>query len=147
MRIDGQREVIPKGSEVSIKIFEVGGIGPPYNLALEKKDPEMVTLCRHIPIRYAMIGGKDVGKVRLKGSFSGLSKKSAEVEMEKPLDILSNIMMNLEDVSEDLASKDFYGKVIKSIGKDKKQYIVRFTSAPPEVAAYFQALQKYAAKE
>jgi hypothetical protein len=54
--------------------------------------------------------------------------------------------MNLGDVSEELASKDFYGKVIQCTGKDDHRFIVRFTSGSPEVAAYFQALRQYGAK-
>ena len=54
--------------------------------------------------------------------------------------------MNLGDVPEELASRDFYGKVIESKSKDQKRYIVRFTSTSPEVSAYFQALRQYGAK-
>ena len=146
MRIDSQREVIPKGSEAPLKIYEIGGIGSPYNLALKEKDPELVTLAQEIPFRYTSVGGKDVGKDQLKGSIRRLSRKSVEVETENPLGLLSNIMMNLVDVTEELASKDFYGKVIECISGNEKRYIVRFTSAPPEVAAYFQALRQYATK-
>jgi adenylate cyclase len=146
LRVDSQREVIAKGSEAPLKIFEIGGIGSPYNLSLEEKDPDMVTLAQNISLRYAAVGGKDVGKVQLNGFISRLSNKSAEVEIEKPLDLLSNIMMNLVDVTEELASKDFYGKVIERISGNEKRYIVRFTSAPPEIAAYFQALWQYGTK-
>jgi class 3 adenylate cyclase len=146
LRVDSQREVIAKGSEAPLKIFEIGGIGSPYNLALEGKDPDMVTLAQNISLHYAAVGGKDVGKDQSNGFISCLSKKSAEVEMEKPLDLLSNIMMNLVDVTEELASKDFYGKVIERISGNEKRYIVRFTSTPPEVAAYFQALRQYGTK-
>ena len=38
LRIDEQRDVTPKGSEASIRIYEVGGISGKYNLALEKKE-------------------------------------------------------------------------------------------------------------
>ena len=51
--------------------------------------------------------------------------------------------MNLGDVPEELAFKDFYGKVIQHTGKDDQSYIVRFTYASPEVSAYFQALRQY----
>ena len=63
--------------------------------------------------------------------------------MEQPLDLLTNIKMNLSDVPEDLSSKDFYGKVIETAGEARNQYRIRFTSASPEIAAYFQALRQY----
>jgi len=146
LRIDEQREIIPKGAEAPLKIYEVGGIGAPYNLALEEKDPSLIALGRRVPLLYTALDGKDVGREQLNGLVSRLSKKGAEIELEEPLELLANIKMNLGDVPEELASKDFYGKVIQCIGKDEQRYIVRFTSASPEVAAYFQALRQYGAK-
>ena len=147
LRIDQQREVIPKGSEAPLKIYEVGGIGTPYNLALEEKDPSLVALGRQVPLHYTALNGKDVGKDRRTGFVTRLSKKGAEIAMEEPLESLTNIKMNLGDVPEALASRDFYGKVIECVKETKSRHIVRFTSTPPEVAAYFQALQHYGAKD
>ncbi len=147
LRIDEQREVIPKGADAPLKIYEVGGIGAPYNLALEEKDPSLVALGRRVPLLYTALDGKDVGKDQLRGLVSCLSKKGAEIELEEPLEPLTNIKMNLGDVHEELGSKDFYGKVMECTKEDANRYIVRFTSASPEVAAYFQALRQYAAKE
>jgi adenylate cyclase len=146
LRIDEQREVIPKGADAPLKIYEVGGIGAPYNLALEEKDPSLIPLGSRVPLLYTALNGKDVGKDQLKGLISRLSRKGAEIELEDPLELLTNVKMNLVDVPEELASKDFYGKVIQCTKKDAGRYIVRFTSASPEVAAYFQALRQYGAK-
>lgn len=66
--------------------------------------------------------------------------------MESPVELFSNIKMNLVDVTEELASRDFYGKVVERTHETENRYIVRFTSVPPEVAAYFQALRQYASK-
>ena len=147
LRIDEQREVIPKGSDAPIKIYEVGGIGAPYNLALEEKGQILVALERKVPLLYTVLDGKDVGKIQLRGLARCLSRKGVEIELKEPLKLLTNIKMNLGDVPEELACKDFYGKVIESTSKDHCRYFVRFTSASSEVAAYFQALRQYAAKE
>ena len=60
LRIDGQREVLPKGAQTPLRIYEVGGIGGHYNLALEAKDPALVTLTREIPLRYTELEGKNI---------------------------------------------------------------------------------------
>jgi adenylate cyclase len=146
LRIDEQREVIPKGSEAPLKVYEVGGIGSPYNIALEEKDPALVVLEQQVPLLYTSLDGKDVGKEQLRGLVCRLSGKGAEIELEEPLQLLTNIKMNLRDVPEELASKHFYGKMIEVVEKREYRSIVRFTSTPPEVAAYFQALRQYAAK-
>jgi hypothetical protein len=47
--------------------------------------------------------------------------------------------MNLDHVSEKLSVRDFYGKVIKHLPGNGSSHVIRFTSIPPEVDAYFQA--------
>ena len=102
LRIDGKREVIPKGAEALLTIYEMGGIAGPYNLALEEKDPALVTLARKISTHYMALGGKHIGKKRYKGLIARLSTKSAEVELEEPLELMTNLKMNLGDVPEGL---------------------------------------------
>ncbi len=146
LRIDAQQKVLTKGVETALKIYEVGGIAEPYNLALEGKDPAFVTLTRQIPLKYTLLEGKAVGKKGLDGSVVRLSKKCAEIVLGEPVEILTNLKMNLGDVGENLAMKDFYGKVIEHSGNREQIHTVRFTSVPPEVDAYFQSHRQHAAK-
>ena len=146
LRIDGQREVLPKGSEVPLKIFEIGGIAGKYNLALEKKDPNIVALSKKIPLRYTILKGKHVGRKNLEGSIVGLSKTGAEIVLYEPVEHFSNIKMNLRDVYEELSIKDFYGKVVEQSGNGKNNYLIRFTSLPLEIVSYFLAHQQHAGK-
>ena len=146
LRIDGQREVLPKGTEVPLRIYEIGGIAGKYNLALEGKALDMATLARRVPLRYTLLEGKDVGEKSWEGFVVKLSKKSAELALDGPVDLFANLKMNLGSVSEELAVKDFYGKVIECSEKDGHCYVVRFTSVPPEVVSYFLAHKEYAAE-
>ena len=146
LRIDAQRDVLPKGAETPLRIYEVGGIAGRYNLALEWKQPALVTLAWQIPLRYTLLEGKDIGKKGLEGSVLRLSKKSAEIDFNEPIEPLTNLKMNLGDVDEKLSAKDFYGKVIERSWENRQTHVVRFTSVPPEVDAYFQALRQYAAR-
>jgi adenylate cyclase len=146
LRIDAQRDVVPKGAEMPLRIYEVGGIAGHYNLALESKDQAMVTLRRQIPLRYTVLEGKDVGRKGLEGSVIRLSKKCAEIILDGPISVLTNLKMNLADVDEKLSARYFYGKVIERSGGKGPTQLIRFTSVPPEIDAYFQALLKYAAK-
>jgi adenylate cyclase len=144
LRIDGQREVLPKGSEGPLRIYEIGGIAGQYNLALEEKALDLATLARRVPLRYTLLDGKDVGEKSLEGFVVKLSKKSAELALDGPVDLFTNLKMNLGSVSEELAVKNFYGKVIERSAKDGHSYVVRFTLVPPEVVSYFLAHQQYA---
>lgn len=143
LRIDGQREVLPKGSEVPIRIYEVGGISGHYNLVLEERDAALITLRQRIPLRCTLLQEKHIGERGLEGFIVKLSRSAAEITLNRPLELFTDMKMNLTDVYEELATKDFYGKVTAQTLKDENNYLIRFTSLPPEVTAYFQAHQKY----
>jgi len=145
LRIDKQREVLPKGAQTPLTIYEVGGIAGHYNLAIEEKDPAMVTLTRQVPLRYKVLEGKSVGKEGLEGSIVQLSEKSALIALDEPLEPLTNLKMNLGDIGDKLSVKDFYGKVIERPKEKELIHLVRFTSVPPEVDAYFHSHRQHAA--
>jgi adenylate cyclase len=144
LRIDAQREVTPKGSESAIRIYEVGGISGTYHRVLERKDPAIIDLVQVIPLTYSVIGGKDIGNLQRSCHMQRLSRKSLDAVFEAELDLLTNIKMNLVDVPEELAIKDIYGKVIEIVDHESFRYRVRFTSTPPEINSYFQALLQFA---
>ncbi|MBW2481243.1 MAG: adenylate/guanylate cyclase domain-containing protein [Deltaproteobacteria bacterium] len=146
LRIDNQREVFPKGAATPLKIYEVGGIAGQYNITLEGKDTPLVTLIRQIPVKYTVLEGKTVGRVDLEGSVLRLSHKSAEISIDEPAKILSNLKMNLIDVDEKLAARDFYGKVLEHPGQNGQIHLIRFTSVPSAVDAYFQSHRQHADK-
>ncbi len=146
LRIDAQREVMPKGAETALKIYEVGGIAAQYNLSLERKDPAPVFMAQQVPLQFSVLEGKDAQAQGLKGAIVRLSKNSAEMILNEPLKILSNLKMNLVDVDEKLSTRDFYGKVVKHAEEQRSTQLVRFTAVPPEIDAYFQALRQYATK-
>jgi class 3 adenylate cyclase len=143
LRIDERMEIRPKGAEAPLTVYDVGGISGQYNLALKGKEPLMVTLLKPIPLRYTSLDGKHVDK---KGLMVRLSGKSAEIELDDPIDLMTDFKMKLQDVSMELAARDFYGKVIAHIGEKKRIGVIRFTSVPPEVGGYFQALIQSAAQ-
>jgi len=146
LRIDGQREVLPKGAETPLRVYDIGGIAGSYNLTLEEKDSALVVLTQKLPLWYTILEGKHVGKEGLECFVVRLSKKSAEIVLDEPIEQFTNLKLNLKDVYEELAVKDFYGKITELSGKDGNRCLIRFTSVPPEVVSYFLAHQQYATK-
>jgi adenylate cyclase len=144
LRIDSQRDVFPKGSEASLRIYDVGGIAGSYHLALQGRALALVTLARQIPLRYAVLEGKDVGKIGLEGVVVRLSKNCFEAILDTPVEMMTNLKMNLADVDEKLSTRSFYGKVVKRSGDGDHLHVVHFTSVPPEIDAYFQAYIQFA---
>ena len=93
-----------------------------------------------------MLEGKNVGKKGLEGSVIRLSEKTAVIALDEPLELLTNLKMNIGDVDEKLSTRDFYGKVIERSEEIGHAHVVCFTSVPPEVDAYFQSHRQHAAK-
>ena len=146
VRIDGQRDVIPKGSEAPIRIYEVGGIAGSFHTALEERTQNLVRLVKQIPLQCHVLEEVEEDGEGCGGIIQRLSRRAAELDLEKALEPLTNIKMNLLGVEEELAVRNFYGKVLESYGRDRRTHLVRFTSVPPELSAYFQAHRQHAAE-
>ena len=140
IRIDNQMEVHPKGVDMPITVYEVGGISGPYNLTIEDKTSRFLALVREIPVRYTVLDGKYVGKGHFPGAILRLASKSCELRLTTPLEPLTNIKINLSDVSEDLAHRDFYGKILECSGDETSICKISFTALPPGIDGYFQAI-------
>ena len=143
LRVDGQRDVVPKGAETPLRIYEVGGISGPYNLALEEETRDPLMLSRPIQLKYRVLEGKNVVGKQLQGVIMGLSGKVARMVFPEPPALYSNLKMSLDAGSEKLSARHFYGKVIQNTGEDGA-CVIRFTSMPPEVDSYFQACVDHA---
>jgi class 3 adenylate cyclase/PAS domain-containing protein len=144
LRIDDQMEMRAKGVEAPLTLYDVGGISGKYNLALERERVSGLKLVREIPIRYSALDGKHMGEGDQRGSILRLSLSSAELRLKPALEPLTNLKLNLTDVRQDLSRKDFFGKIGQDPSRDEHCHTIRFTSVPPEVSAYFQALCQYA---
>ncbi|MDZ7700301.1 MAG: adenylate/guanylate cyclase domain-containing protein [Deltaproteobacteria bacterium] len=147
LRIDGQQDVFPKGSETPIRIYDVGGIAGSYNLFLASKVSDFVTLSEAIPIKVRVLEDKNVGSQGIDASITELSVDSAIIKASGPIEEMSNLKMNLAGVEEKLSSKVFYGKVIPHSDKLGSNCRVRFTSMPSEADAYLLALRHFAVKK
>lgn len=144
LRIDAQRRVFPKGAESALQVYEIGGIGGHFNLALARIPQALTPLVRHIPLRCTLVEEKKMGEQWLEGHLVRLSKQGAEIRLPIPVEMLTNLGMRLTEVDERLGARSFYGKVIREAAAPDTGYMVSFTSVPPEIAAYFQACQQYA---
>lgn len=150
VKIDGQKEVKPKGVQEPITIYEVGGIGGKYNLFLPKEQeiffplPEKICLQFH----YALLDGKHIGASLFKGSLVKLSSKGAEIradtgEEQAVPEPLSNIKLNLFTPDSPLeTSGDIYAKVLKK-QTEEGNFCIHFTSLPPEIKVMFDHLYQF----
>ncbi len=146
LRIDAQLDVTPKGAEGPIRIYEVGGIGGSYDVAMETADPLPVPLAQPIPLLFTLLEGKKVDRQRTGCTLLALSGKGALMRMPRSLEPMTNLRLNLQGVPKKLSTRDFYGKVIDWHGTKASECRIRFTAIPAEVDAYFEALLRYGTK-
>jgi class 3 adenylate cyclase len=145
LRVDGRREVHPKGAEAPLRIYDVGGIGGRFNVALDAPAPSFVALVRPLPLRFALVEGKDAGRTGGEAFAMRLARSSVEIETELPLVAMSDLRMNLTDAGDALDARDFYGKVIRGCEGRGSTALVRLTAVPPEIDAFLEALRRYGA--
>ena len=141
LRIDERLEFTPKGTDVPLVIYEVGGIGSPYDLILEHADGKNTELQRPLSISFSTLGGKSVDKEKLEGDFSAISLRGGVLNHDGEIKPYTNIKLNLANVSDDLKYISFYGKVMgpHGSGSNSRAHDVRFTAMPPEINAFIQA--------
>ncbi|MEM8603746.1 MAG: adenylate/guanylate cyclase domain-containing protein [Cyanobacteria bacterium P01_H01_bin.121] len=146
IKIVGEKEVQPKGVKRPITIYEVDGIGEPFNLYLQREEEVFVPVRDPIGVQYAILSGKDVGDRLYQGHLTALSRRQALMalatdSLDVDLKPLTNIRLNLllqdelrSDESKELA-EDLYAKVLEVPAKPGSVYIY-FTAKPPLIAQY-----------
>ncbi|MEC7985675.1 MAG: adenylate/guanylate cyclase domain-containing protein, partial [Myxococcota bacterium] len=148
LRIDSEREVLPKGAASPIRIYEVGGIAGKYQQVLDIEHDDWVALPSPLAISYTTLDGKNISKEEKIGLIQKVSSAALLIELETALPVLQNIKFNLTQVPNKIKSKDIYAKVLEQMNQtehvDGKHLLhVRCTSVPPEVDGYFQALRQH----
>ena len=142
LRIDGEKQVQPKGVKEPITIYDVGGIGEPYNLYLTREEEEFFPLLENISFVYAPLDGKQVSGVMYNGHVVELSAKGAKVIAETDMPPLTNIKLNFLPTEKGAkASGDVYAKVTDKKSKNEGFYLF-FTAMPPEVEKMIGDLYK-----
>ena len=146
VKVDGYRQVQPKGVTQPITIYDVVGIDGKYNLFLSKEKDIFFTLPEAIYLQYTVLEGKQVGENVFSGSVVKLSAKGAKIHSKhrRKDDLpseLSNIKINFLDSTQTEVSEDIYAKVLDKPADDGCFY-VHFTAKPPAVEAELCTLYK-----
>jgi len=147
LKINGDKEVLPKGVKQPISIYDVGGIGGDYNLFLSEAQEEFLTISQAVPIQYLVLEGKHMGDRVFRGNLVKLSAKGAVVNLENTPQQevpsgLSNIKLNLlNQDNREQASEDIYAKVLEQPA-DSGSFCIHFTAIPPEEKTKLESLYR-----
>jgi adenylate cyclase len=126
----------PKGARREMTVWEVVGIGGSHGLTLRAAEPAMVDLAKEIPIRYAVLEEKHVGRNMVDASFVRLSVKGAEVRSAVSVPLLSNLKIWMPEIEAGAPPLELYAKVVEEVRVAGAGFTVRFTSMTPEVREY-----------
>ncbi|MBU2490536.1 MAG: response regulator [Proteobacteria bacterium] len=141
LRIDDEMEVMPKGVQRPITIYEVGGIGGDYSLFLpEKKPMEFADLSASMEILFRVLSGKDASEEPCRGTVMALCGQGARIRAQEGGEKLSNVKITLFDGNGNEITQDLYAKTLDGFSESSGFFTVCFTSVPPEAEAYFQSV-------
>jgi adenylate cyclase len=142
LRIDGEKQVSPKGVKEPITIYDIGGIAGKYNIYLKKEEQVFLPLYKEIYIKFATLEGKDIGQDLIVGKLVKLSAKGAEVQAEIKPPSSTNIKFNISNLAETdniNPHDDVYAKVTDKDPGNGNFYIY-LTAMPPNIEAMFKNL-------
>ncbi len=142
VHIAEQQTVSLKGVAEPLALYEVEGIGAPYDLRLNRKQEIFSPLAIPLLIRFRLIQEKQASDSSFMGQIVSLSDQGALVETEAPvansIEPLSNLKINFLSLGANLTSQDVYAKTIKKV-PDQDQLHIHFTAMPPAIIEQLKA--------
>jgi hypothetical protein len=118
----------------------VVGIGGSHKLSLIQTRETLVALSEEIPVSYFLAGGSQLSGEIFKGSLTKLSFKRAEVRLESPVPIFSNLEMLLTGTDGKRVDGSLQCKVAGAVTDSNKRFLVHFTSMSPAVETFIRDL-------
>jgi class 3 adenylate cyclase/CheY-like chemotaxis protein len=140
LRIDAEFKVEPKGAKRSLQLYEIGGIGAPFNLALPVRSSELSPLPGPAPIRFTVLEEKFVGRTVYQGVLVAASEREGGIETALGLTPLSNLKIELEAVPGANPKGEIYAKVVAEPTGASRQTRIRFTSVSPELKVWLRQI-------
>jgi adenylate cyclase len=134
-------EVLPKGVDHEITIYDIGGIGGAFNVSLpERTAEEFVVLDPPLLVDAWVVEGKDIDSEVFRAELKGLSTSGARLVSDFPIQEKTNLKLQLLH-SEDLKiGGAIYAKVTAVIPQPAREFSIVFTSVPYEVEVCFDSL-------
>ncbi|MBF0096516.1 MAG: adenylate/guanylate cyclase domain-containing protein [Magnetococcales bacterium] len=141
LRIDHTLEVMPKGIDQPIPLYQIGGIAGAYPVYLgECRATEYCKLGANIPVQLALMTGKQIDALSYSAYICAVSPQGAQLLTEAPLTAFCNIKLVLlgrYEVIPGLLAKVTAGDV-----EGNAPVEIVFTFVPPKAAALFLAIRE-----
>lgn len=133
----GQMQVRLKGFNQLFTLWEVGGLGSPFNLILPEPAIVLGALPAKVPVHYTVLDEPYLRQQVFQGSLTKLSEREAELQTDTVLAAWSNIKIDLLGLT---PLDDLYAKVLDIPGSNAR-FLIRFTALSATSAAILRQLQ------
>jgi adenylate cyclase len=140
LTIIGTREVKFKGLDQPVCLYDVAGIGDPYQVFLPaKKEAPLTRLNPPLPIECFPVEGKAVSDTSIAGRITRLGENSAEVFLDQKLSADTNLRVILAD-DETRGLSEWYAKVLSHDKPEdpasEHRARLQFTSMPQDTGDF-----------
>jgi len=145
LKILGTKDVKFKGLQQPLTVYDIGGIGEPYNVYLsEKKEIALTPLNLALPVECFALEGKTVNDQAIAGRITHLGGNTAEGSLDGKVAAYTNLRILLKD-EENRGLPELYAKVLPSENPESSVTDIRirlqFTSMPQETKNYLEKKQ------
>jgi adenylate cyclase len=123
-----------------VQLYEVGGIGAPYHLALPARSTALVPLKRPLSVCFTVLEEKFVGRTVYAGRLTAACEREASMESEAVLPRLSNLRLELEAAEGENPRGEIYAKVVGQTGEGSGPAVIRYTSVTPELKIWLRKM-------
>jgi class 3 adenylate cyclase len=139
LRVDGEYVVEPKGASRSLRLYEIGAIGPPFERALPPRTVPLRRLPTPLRIRFTVLEEKFVGRTIHEGQLTALCEAAAVMESELTPAVLSNLQITIAATPLGNPAGEIYGKAVESVAGTPKRVKIRFSSVTPELKSWMRS--------
>jgi class 3 adenylate cyclase/CHASE2 domain-containing sensor protein len=142
LTIIGTREVKFKGLDRPVTLYDVGGIGLPYQIFLpEKKVVPLTRLNSPVAVECFLLKGKTVSDTAVSGRITHLGDNSAEVLLDRQLSAYANLRIALAAPDAGGIS-EWYAKVLPHPNRHDRSTdhctLLQFTFMPQDTADFLE---------
>jgi adenylate cyclase len=136
LKIGNEVEVRAKGFDHPVMLYEVVGIGGPYRLSHVQPKETLINLKEAIPLSYQVAEGVCLNGQISYGHLIKLSAKQAEIRLDAPVPIYSNLELQLTGAEGKQLSGLLYCKVVEAVANSNNGFLIHFTSVSPEIETF-----------
>lgn len=111
LAIESTQTVHPKGLKDPIALYDIKGLGSPYNISLPQTKQELISLAEAIPILLAVFEGKHCTVDCVPGLLHRLSWNDVEITTKIPIDPETVLRITLLSPQNEMTGGEIYAQI------------------------------------